>query len=125
MFSLLNTAVHRLPTSARGIGQLIQSAVKLAEAIQDPIRAAQLEELHYEIDSKIKAMELNKNVLEDGLCHQLQEIHRQREVLNKKEKDLIAGVLRDDLENKTLVGLLLEESVRNIFAEQDRASAEL
>src|SRR5215469_4868795 len=28
---LRHTAVHRLPTSARGIGQLIQSAVKLAE----------------------------------------------------------------------------------------------
>lgn len=122
---LRHTAVHRLPTSARGIGQLIQSAVKLAEALQDPICTAQLEELHYEIDSKIKAMELNKNVLEDGLCHQLQEIRRQREALDEKEKDLIAGVLREDLENKVLIGVLLEESVRDIFAEQDRTSAEL
>jgi DNA polymerase kappa len=123
--NLRHTAVHRLPTTARGISQLIQSAVKLAEALQDPLRTAQLEELHYEIDSKIKAMELNKNVLENSVSHELQEIRRKREVLDRNEKDLIAGVLREDLQSKSLIGLLLEESVRNIFAEQGRASAEL
>jgi len=122
---LRNTAVHRLPTTARGICQLIQSAITFTEALQDPLRTAQLEELHYEIDSKIKAVELNKNVLEDGLSRELQEIRRQREELDRKEKDLIARVLREDLENKSLIGLLLEESVRNIFAEQGASLAEL
>jgi len=122
---LRHTAVHRLPTTARGVGQLIQSAVKLAETLQNSLRTAQLEELHYEIDSKIKAMELNKNVLEDSLSHELQEIRQQREALDRKEKDLIANMLREDLENKSLIGILLEESVRNIFAEQVSSLAEL
>jgi hypothetical protein len=39
-----------------------------------------------------------------------------RTLLNEKEKELIAGVLREDLENKVLIGVLLEESVRDIFA---------
>lgn len=62
---LRHTAVHRLPTAARGISQLIQSALKLVEALHDSPRAAQLKELHCEIDNKIKAIELVKNVLED------------------------------------------------------------
>lgn len=34
-------------------------------------------------------------VLEDGLSNELQEIRQKREVLDKKEKVLIAGVLRE------------------------------
>ena len=113
-----HTAVHRLPTTTRSIGQFIESAMRLAEALHHPLHAAQLKELLDEIDSKIKAMELNKNVLEDELNSQLEEIHRQREELNKKEKDVIATTLREDLENKTLIGTLLEESVRKIFDEE-------
>ncbi|KAF2094636.1 hypothetical protein NA57DRAFT_18840, partial [Rhizodiscina lignyota] len=113
---LRHTAVHRLPTTARGITHMIESALKLAEALQDPLRTAQLEELHYEIDSKIKAMELDKNVLENDLTQKLKEIRRQREELDREEKDAVASVVRRDLENKSLIGILLEESVKNIFA---------
>jgi DNA anti-recombination protein RmuC len=113
--NLRNTAVHRLPTTARGISQFVQSALRLAETLQDNHRAAQLEELHHNIDSRIKAMELNKNVLEDTLNSQLQEIQRQREELDNKEKELIATMLKEDHENQSLIGSSLEESVRKIF----------
>jgi hypothetical protein len=89
--------------------------MKLAEALQDTVRTAQLEDLQYEIDSKIKAMELNKNVLENTLAQELRDIARQREELDRKEKGLIEGMKRDDAENKVLVGVLLSDSVRRIF----------
>lgn len=114
---LRHSAVHRLPTTARGVNQLIESALRLTETLQDHVRAAQLEELHSEIDSKIKAMELNKNVLESGFTQELQEIGRQREELDRKEERLRAEILANDSENKSLVGSLLEESVRKIFWE--------
>lgn len=63
--------------------------MKLAETLQDPLRALQLEDLHFELESRIKAMELNKNVLENALRHELQVIQQQREELNRKEKELI------------------------------------
>ncbi|KAL1983232.1 hypothetical protein VTN96DRAFT_330 [Rasamsonia emersonii] len=127
---LRHTAVHRLPTTSRGVEALILSAIKLAETLQDPLRTSQLEELHFEVESKIKAMELNKNVLEDTLAQELQEIQRQREELDRREKESIARALREDQENKALIGLLLEESVKRIFddetkpAEGDRGSPE-
>jgi len=122
---LRHTAVHRLPTTARGIDQLIRSALRLTETLHDPLRAAQLEELHDEIDSKIKAMELNKNVLEDELNTLLREIQRQREELDRKEKELIVTTLKEDLDNKALIGLLLEESVHRIFDEDFTSRADL
>ena len=97
---------------------LIQSAIKMTETLQDPFRTAQLEELYGELESKIKSMELNKNVLEDDLTRQLQEIHRQRAELDRKEHELAASMLRDDQENKSLIGVLLEESVKKIFQER-------
>ncbi|KAN0068548.1 hypothetical protein V8E54_013272 [Elaphomyces granulatus] len=113
-----HTAVHRLPTTARGVHSLIKSAVKMTEALQDSFRTAQLEELHGELESKIKSMELNKNALEDGLARQLQEIQRQRAELERKEQELSACMLRDDQENRSLIGVLLEESVKKLFQER-------
>jgi DNA polymerase kappa len=114
---LRHTAVHRLPTTARGIDAFLQAASKLAEALQDSLRTAQLDELHSELENKIKAMELNKNALEDGLSRELRDIRRQREVLDQKEREVKEAMVKEDGENKALIGSLLEESVRRIFAE--------
>jgi len=110
-----HTSVHRLPTTSRGIDMLIMSAKKLAETLQDPLRTSQLEDLHFELESQIKAMELNKNVLENTLSHELQVLQHQRKELDRKEKELIEKTIQEDLENKNLIGLLIEESVKRIF----------
>lgn len=65
--NLRHTAVHRLPTTAKGVSRLLESAVKFTQILQDNFRAAQLEELLSDVNSKLTAMELNKNVLEDTL----------------------------------------------------------
>ena len=109
---LRHTAVHRLPTTARGISQLLGAAVKLARTLQDDLRAAQLDELRCEIDIQIEAMELNKNVLEDTVSA---EIQRRREELERMEIELIQRMLEDDMNNKILIGRLLEDSICRIF----------
>lgn len=114
--TLRHTAVHRLPTTARGIGRLLGGAVALADALQDHGRAAQLEQLKAEVDAKVRAMELSKNSLEDRAARVLRDIARRREELDRAERDLKATMLREDADNKALVGRLLEESVRSIIA---------
>ncbi|KAH8656439.1 hypothetical protein BGZ61DRAFT_434384 [Ilyonectria robusta] len=120
--NLRHTAVHRLPTTARGVSQLLKSATVFAQYLQDGLRAAQLEELQSDVDSKIKAMELNKNVLEDTASSKLQDIQRQREELDRMEAKLIEEILQEDLDNKALIGQLLEDSVRGIFRLQRDAT---
>ncbi|KAI1407606.1 hypothetical protein F5Y13DRAFT_125314 [Hypoxylon sp. FL1857] len=115
---LRHSAVHRLSTTARGIQDLIKSAVALAFTLGDHKRASQLEEMCYELDSKIKAMDLNKNALENSATAGLEEIQRQREALDKKEKEVIADMMKSDQENKSLVGALLEDSVSRILQEK-------
>ncbi|KAF4908253.1 hypothetical protein CGCVW01_v012305 [Colletotrichum viniferum] len=115
---LRHTAVHRLCTTARGISRLLESAVGLAEALNDVPRAAQLEELKSELDGKIKAMELSKNVLEDRAAAGLEEIRRQREELDRQEKQLVLDMLTEDREYKDLVGKLLVASVKDIFEDR-------
>lgn len=114
---LRHSAVHRLRMTARGVSQLVESAQNLAEALRDSIRTAQLKELHLDIDSKIKAMELNKNVLEDEFAREIEEIGQQRKDLDEKEERLRADLRVKDLENTLLIGSLLEESVKRIFDE--------
>ncbi|KAF4878826.1 hypothetical protein CGCSCA1_v002223 [Colletotrichum siamense] len=114
----LPQAVHRLRTTARGISRLLESAVGLAEALNDVARAAQLEELKSELDGKVKAMEMSKNVLEDRAAAGLEEIRRQREELDRQEKQLVLDMLTEDREYKDLVGKLLVASVKDIFEDR-------
>lgn len=91
--------------------------MRLAEALKDSHRAAKLEELHYELSSKVEAMELNKSVLKDKLATGLQETQQQREELDKKDRELVTRMQREDQENEALIGTLLQESVQRIFVD--------
>ncbi|KAJ9143437.1 hypothetical protein NKR23_g6651 [Pleurostoma richardsiae] len=113
---LRRTAVHRLPVTARGVSQFLDSAVKLANLLGETSRAGQLEELWSDVNSKVNAMELNKNVLEDTVTRELQDIQQKREELDRLEAELTQGMLKDDLDNKTLIGQLLEDSLQGIFS---------
>ncbi|KAI8228761.1 N-acetyl-6-hydroxytryptophan oxidase ivoB [Colletotrichum sp. SAR 10_86] len=79
---------------------------------------AQLEELKSELDNKIKAMEMSKNVLEDRAAAGLEEVRRQREELDRQEKQLVLDMLTEDREYKDLVGKLLVASVKDIFEDR-------
>lgn len=63
--------VHPLPTRAKGIHTTIKSASRLVKTLGDHPRAAQLELLHVEIESRIRDTEINKNFLENRLDEQL------------------------------------------------------
>ena len=119
--TLRHTAVHRVPTTARGITNLLGSAVKLSRLLQDEQRAEQLDDIRLELDSQIGAMELNKNALEDSVTTELREIQRQREELDRREAELIDGMVDNDLRNKVFVGQLLEEYVKDTFEKGKRA----
>ncbi|KXH43077.1 hypothetical protein CSIM01_01831 [Colletotrichum simmondsii] len=112
---LRHTAVHRLPTTAREVSQHLRTALKVAETLQDVSRAAQLEDLMSEVDEKIKAMVLTKNVLENRTLFSLDDIRRLREELDRQEKQLIENMVSEDRDHKALIGRLLEAAVDDIF----------
>lgn len=116
--NLRHTAVHRVRTTAKGVSMLLGSAIKLAQILQDSLRSSQLEELRTDVDHQIRAMELNKNVLEDIASHEIREIQHERERLDNMEAELIHGMLKDDMNNKALVGQVLESSVHRIFSKR-------
>lgn len=113
--SLRHSAVHRLPTSAQGIREMIQSAVRLAVILRDNTRAASLELVDTALDCRMKDMQVNKNFLENRLDEQLQMIQERRAELEKKERDAVATMFRKDIENKLFIGSILEASVRQTF----------
>ena len=121
---LRHSAVHRLPTSARGIHKLIHSVLRLAKVLGDFSRAALLEDLHLEIERRIRDMELNKNFLEERLDKQLHAIQEQRAELDRKEQEAIATMLREDQENKLLIGSFLEASIKNASEVKDKVPVE-
>lgn len=112
---LRHSAVHRLRISAKGVLQMLDDAVKLAQTLSDSTRASQLEELYKELQSMIKSQELNKNFLETKLNNELAEITRLREELMRREQKAISTMVTEDEENTHFVGSLLERRLRNIM----------
>lgn len=112
---LRHSAVHRLHTSTKGINQMILSATIFTYTLRDADRQSQLAKLYAEMEGKITVQELNKNFLEEKLASELDEVRESREALDRREQEAIYNLLREDNENKSLVGSMLEESVRGIF----------
>lgn len=110
-----HTAVHRVPTTAPEVGTMVLEALRLVEALQDPVRMSQLEDLYGDIRNKVQAMELSKGALEDGLVSELEAIRLQREELDRREEWLRDSTVRSDRDNKALVGFLVKQSVARIF----------
>lgn len=110
-----HSAVHRPPTSAKGIQEMIQSAIQLAVTLGDTTRSASLELVKASFDARIMDMHLNKNFLENRLDEQLQFLREQRAELDRKETEAVATMFRMDLENKLTVSSNLEASVREAF----------
>ena len=112
---LRHSAVHRLPTTAKGISEMIHSATRFAIVLQDSPCQQQLDELHQELEGKIRALELNKNFLETKLEQEMEDIARKRRELDAKEKLAVATMLKEDKDYGSLVGIVLSQTVNEIL----------
>jgi hypothetical protein len=102
---------------------MVHSALRLASTLGDIPKATRLESLEGEIEGRIKGMQLNKNFLENRLDEQYRAIWEQRAELDRMEEDAIATMLKEDRENRTLIGSLIESSVKTIFGTEPVDSA--
>jgi outer membrane murein-binding lipoprotein Lpp len=116
---LRKTATYRLAITAREILDLVEASVALAAGLGDLKRARQLGDLCYDLEDKIRAMEMNKNARRTNTMAALDEIGRRREELDRQEKELISTMIKDDAESKAIIGMMLEHSVGKILSGAD------
>lgn len=116
---LRHAAVHRLPTSAKGIDKMLHSAVYLAKVLHDTSYIFKLEAVLKQFQSKAQDMELHKNQLENGLDDELKEIQEQRAALNKREKEAKANMVKQDKENTRELSWLFARSLRDLTIADD------
>ena len=112
---LRHSAVHRIRTTAKGISEMIQTATRFARALGDLHCEQQLDEMQVELEGKIRALELNKNFLENRLEKELQDIEMQRRALDEQEKAAVATMVKEDSDYVSQIGGLLSESINTIF----------
>ncbi|RAL13198.1 uncharacterized protein BO97DRAFT_450621 [Aspergillus homomorphus CBS 101889] len=112
---LRHIAVHRRPIAAQDVSRLVFAAQKLAEVLDDEVRALQLRSLHHDIEDKIIMMKCGKDALDDSLAAARKNIQLQREALCREEEELEAKAIDNDKQNRMRTGILLEESMARIF----------
>lgn len=123
---LRHAAVHRLPTSVKGIERMLQNALNLATSLHDKERMIKLNTIHMDFQATMQDMELHKNNLESQLDEELCDIEDQRKALDRKEKEAKLNMLQQDRENTDSISSLFEKSIRKLTStgEDGASSAE-
>ena len=111
---LRHAAVHRLPTSVKGIERMLQNALDLATALQDQECMAKLDSIFMDFQETMQNMELHKNDLESQLDAELRDIQDQRQTLDRKEEEAKLNMLQQDQENTATISFLFETSIRKL-----------
>ena len=106
--ALRHSAVHRLPTSAAGILNMLHAAMTFAEALNDPKRAERVAEIKSQLEASIEEIVQHQNLLERKLKEQLEDIARRRAELDELERSSITEMLATDKEQRSVVGSALE-----------------
>ncbi|KAI9728096.1 MAG: hypothetical protein M1834_007812 [Cirrosporium novae-zelandiae] len=107
------TAVHRLPTKATKVNEMIDHAARFAKVLRDPVREMRLEELHGRMEDMIRAMERQKDELESQNKAEMERIAEERVKLIKKESEALAKMVEEDDRNKHVLGSLIEDAFRS------------
>ena len=106
--TLRHSAVHRHPTSAAGIVNMLSAAITFAEALDDSKRAQRIAEIKIKLETSIEEIIQHQNLLERKLIDQLEEIARRRAELNRLERSSIDEMLAVDKTQRTEVGNIFE-----------------
>ncbi len=106
--ALRHSAVHRLPTSAAGILNMLHAAVTFAEALNDCQRADKVAEIKTQLEASIEEIVQHQNLLERKLQDQFEDIARRRSELDELERSAIEEMLATDKEQRTMVGSAFE-----------------
>lgn len=105
---LRHSAVHRLPTSAAGILNMLSAAITFAEALNDPKRAERIAAIKTQLDASVKEIVQHQNLLERKLTDQLEDIARRRAELDELERSSIEQMLATDKNQRTEIGSAFE-----------------
>ncbi|KAK3172110.1 hypothetical protein OEA41_004195 [Lepraria neglecta] len=106
--TLRHSAVHRLPTSAAGILNMLSAAITFAEALNDSKRAEKIAEIKTQLEASIEEIVQHQNLLERKLTDQFEDIARRRAELDELERSSIEEMLAVDKKQRTEVGSAFE-----------------
>ena len=124
--ALRHAAVHRVPTNFKGLRTMIEYALSLAKALQDPERIQQLERISVEFRATVRDLTLHKGDLKSQLLEELRDIDKQRKALDEKAIEAKSNLVEQDREKTATMSSLLERSIENLTltAEDDGNSTE-
>ncbi|KAL8848211.1 MAG: hypothetical protein Q9221_006780 [Calogaya cf. arnoldii] len=105
---LRHSAVHRLPTSAPGLLNMLSAAIDFAIALKDSIRAKTVSDIHARLEASVGEVVQHQNLLECKLVAQLEDIARRRAELDELERLSIEEMLATDNKQRTEVGCAFE-----------------
>lgn len=84
-----------------------------------------MNKLHYELASKVCALQFNKNLLEAHYEKEIQDIARQRKELDEREKNALPFMLQEDRKYCSLISDQLSQSIDQILVQPTGATEAL
>lgn len=106
--TLRHSAVHRLPTSAAGVVNMLSAAITFTEALNDFRLAKNITEIKVQLEASIEEIVQHQNLLERKLTDQLEAVARRRAQLDELERSFIEEMLAVDKKQRAEVGATIE-----------------
>ena len=106
--TLRHSAVHRHPTSAAGIMNMLSAAITFAEALNDSKRAEKVAGIKTQLQANVEEIVQHQNLLERKLTDQFEDIARRRAELGELERSSIEEMLATDKKQRTEIGSAFE-----------------
>ena len=103
-----HSAVHRLPTSAAGIVNMLTAAIDFTEALRCSKQTEKITDIKVQLESSMEEIVQHQTLLERKLTDQLEEIARRRAELDKLERSSIEEMLAVDKKQRAEVGAAFE-----------------
>ncbi|KAJ6436739.1 Ribonuclease H-like protein [Purpureocillium lavendulum] len=119
--NLRDVAVYRVPTTARGVSQLLHYAKQFSTLLKDGERTAAINRIKEIVDDKIYLLELNKKVLESTASGKLRAIREQHAALIRQEEQIVEDMMHLDIERGQLAGRVLRNSIEKLMKDASRA----
>ncbi|KAK2776651.1 hypothetical protein CKAH01_12301 [Colletotrichum kahawae] len=116
---LQQTYSERSQISWREISEILKPAIRVAEGLRNNVSACKIRELRKEIDGQVEIRQAAKTALQYRVPTEMDDIRRQREELDKRERALIDDMAKEEINQSALLSDVIDKFLDSRFGKSE------
>lgn len=102
------------------ISEILKPAIRVAEGLRNNLGACKIRELRKEIDGQVEIRQAAKTALQDRVATEMDDIRRQREELDQRERVLIHDMAKEEISQSALLSDVIDKFLDSRFGKSEQ-----